>query len=161
MKNPILYFILITTAIFLLAGCGTVPKKFKEEVGDIKTRVETLESRVDSVETKQAEVERAAGETAQELEGMKEKAKRSRTAAGKPKDMKSHEGVKEIQICLKNAGYYKGKIDGIKGRSTRRAIRDFQQANGLKADGVVGKKTWEFLSKYSQGPVEEGAVVVK
>ncbi len=54
----------------------------------------------------------------------------------------------EIQIALKNAGFYKGVIDGIIGPKTKRAIREFQKANGLKADGLVGPKTWPILERY-------------
>ena len=61
--------------------------------------------------------------------------------------------MKEIQICLQNAGFYKGKIDGVKGKSTKKAIKEFQKANGLKADGKVGSKTWEALSKYEAAGV--------
>ena len=55
--------------------------------------------------------------------------------------------------------FYDGEIDGIKGKRTRKAIREFQSANGLTADGIVGKKTWELLAKYAQdasGGAEEG-----
>ncbi len=55
---------------------------------------------------------------------------------------------KEIQTALKNAGYYTGSIDGKIGPKTDSAIRAFQKDNSLKADGVVGKKTWNLLNKY-------------
>jgi hypothetical protein len=55
---------------------------------------------------------------------------------------------KEIQTALKNAGYYMGAIDGKIGRLSKKAIEDFQEANGLKVDGKVGPKTWSVLSKY-------------
>ena len=53
----------------------------------------------------------------------------------------------EIQTALKNAGLYTGEIDGKIGPKTKRAIEAFQKENGLKADGKVGSKTWEALSK--------------
>jgi len=55
---------------------------------------------------------------------------------------------KQIQLALKNAGYYQGQIDGKIGPRTQDAIRRFQKANGLKADGIVGKKTLAELSRY-------------
>lgn len=55
---------------------------------------------------------------------------------------------RQIQTALKNAGYYKGPIDGKIGPKTKEAIRSFQKAKGLKADGMVGKRTTEKLSKY-------------
>jgi peptidoglycan hydrolase-like protein with peptidoglycan-binding domain len=56
--------------------------------------------------------------------------------------------VQEIQTALKNAGYYPGAIDGKAGPMTKKAIEDFQQANGLQIDGKVGTKTWGLLGKY-------------
>lgn len=54
----------------------------------------------------------------------------------------------EIQTALKNAGLYNGPIDGTIGPLTKKAIEEFQQANGLVVDGKVGPKTWEVLSKH-------------
>jgi len=51
--------------------------------------------------------------------------------------------AQDIQQALKNAGLYKGSVDGKIGPGTKRAITEFQQQNGLTADGKVGKKTWE------------------
>ncbi len=54
----------------------------------------------------------------------------------------------EIQTALKNAGFYAGAIDGKIGPKTKKAVAEFQKANGLKADGRVGPKTWSVLSKH-------------
>ena len=54
----------------------------------------------------------------------------------------------EIQAALKNAGFFKGVIDGKIGTQTKEAIKKFQEANGLNPDGNVGSKTWSLLSKY-------------
>ena len=138
-----------------VSGCSSAQKKLSEDVKGIKTRVETLETRVEGVETKQSETERLAMEQTQRAEEMKaERARASgRTNVGirHKRSFKDKEQIREIQRCLKNAGFYQGDVDGIKGRKTRAAIRKFQSANGLAADGVVGKKTWEALSKYSSG----------
>ncbi|MBI2881601.1 MAG: peptidoglycan-binding protein, partial [Candidatus Tectomicrobia bacterium] len=45
------------------------------------------------------------------------------------------------QAALKKAGFDPGPIDGVAGRKTRAAVMAFQKANGLKADGRVGKTT--------------------
>lgn len=54
----------------------------------------------------------------------------------------------EIQTALKNANFYTGKVDGKIGPMSKKAIEEFQKANGLKIDGKVGPKTWGALSKY-------------
>ncbi|MDD5136980.1 MAG: hypothetical protein PHN63_06520, partial [Candidatus Omnitrophica bacterium] len=61
----------VVAALFLVSGCSTVPKKFKEEVSGIKTKVDTLESRVESVESKQTEAERMLSQQAQTIEEMR------------------------------------------------------------------------------------------
>lgn len=49
--------------------------------------------------------------------------------------------VTEIQTRLKNWGYYNGDVDGVYGSQTEKAVRWFQQKNGLSADGQVGDLT--------------------
>lgn len=53
--------------------------------------------------------------------------------------------VTEIQQLLKKWGYYDGAVDGIFGTATKNAVIKFQRANGLAADGVVGKNTLSAL----------------
>lgn len=55
--------------------------------------------------------------------------------------------VVELQTMLKKLGYLSGAADGIFGSNTAAAVRAFQAANGLTADGVVGAKTWAALDK--------------
>lgn len=156
------YAVMVFLAIFVISGCGTVPKKYNEEVSGIKSRVDTLESRVDNVESKQSDVERMANEQAQKMEELEAAGTRRRGTSNisvKPRSVKTRTKTRTIQTCLKNAGFYEGKIDGIKGKKTKKAIRDFQKANDLVADGVVGPKTWEILRAYASdtGGLQEGA----
>ena len=51
------------------------------------------------------------------------------------------EEVRKIQTKLKNWGYYSGAVDGIYGTQTQKAVRYFQQKNGLTVDGIAGPKT--------------------
>lgn len=51
------------------------------------------------------------------------------------------EDVKNLQKALKAAGMSPGTIDGIFGSNTGKAIKLFQKANALKADGIAGKDT--------------------
>ena len=55
------------------------------------------------------------------------------------------ESVKTLQERLNAKGYNAGSVDGIFGKNTRAAVMAFQKANGLAADGIVGKLTWAKL----------------
>lgn len=54
--------------------------------------------------------------------------------------------VEQIQIGLRDAGYFGGKIDGKFSTLTRQAVISFQKAVGLKADGIVEVKTYRALT---------------
>lgn len=53
--------------------------------------------------------------------------------------------VKVLQWLLNENGYNAGKTDGIFGNNTQTAVKAFQKASGLSADGIVGKNTWTKL----------------
>jgi N-acetylmuramoyl-L-alanine amidase len=55
------------------------------------------------------------------------------------------ETVKQIQQKLKDWGYYSGTVDGVFGSGTEKAVRYFQEKNGLTVDGKVGQGTMDAL----------------
>ncbi len=52
-----------------------------------------------------------------------------------------NDDVADLQRALKQLGYYTKTVDGSYGSGTKAAVRTFQKANGLTADGVAGPKT--------------------
>ncbi|MEG1426981.1 MAG: spore cortex-lytic enzyme [Oscillospiraceae bacterium] len=55
------------------------------------------------------------------------------------------EEVTEIQTALRDNGYFDGKIDGIFGEKTKKAVIAFQKDMGLTADGIAGENTLQAL----------------
>jgi hypothetical protein len=55
------------------------------------------------------------------------------------------EWVTYLQQLLEQAGYLNG-ADGVFGSTTEDAVRAYQEAAGLTADGVVGEQTWAVLT---------------
>src|SRR5271166_744902 len=51
-----------------------------------------------------------------------------------------------VQRALAQRGYYKGRIDDKLGPETRRAIREFQRKEGLRASGRVDSATIKKLA---------------
>ena len=72
------------------------------------------------------------------------------------KDIKMN--TKQIQQALKELGFDPGPIDGVRGRKTIKAIKEFQTANGLVVDGLVGPITQSALMQGLGGQGEEPQV---
>lgn len=43
----------------------------------------------------------------------------------------------DVQLALKNKGYYRGVVDGDVGPATRSAIRSYQESHGLRVTGAI------------------------
>lgn len=53
--------------------------------------------------------------------------------------------VRQIQQQLQSRGYDVGPVDGIMGEQTKSALREFQQAQGMRATGTPNKETLSAL----------------
>lgn len=61
-----------------------------------------------------------------------------------------NDSVKTLQQALVALGYLSGNADGIFGKNTETAVKEFQKANNLKDDGIAGAQTQSALyKKYS------------
>ena len=58
--------------------------------------------------------------------------------------------VRDLQEALKALGHDPGPIDGVFGTTTETAVKAFQQARGIAADGIVGKVTWINIDEADQ-----------
>ncbi|MFA5114607.1 MAG: peptidoglycan-binding domain-containing protein [Candidatus Omnitrophota bacterium] len=131
--------LLLPVLIIALSGCASA-KKRDLEIQGLKNQITVLETRIQS---KDDEINSLRDDLSKS-----EAKKPAPVSRGAIVEIKSRPNAKQIQLALKNAGYYAGAIDGKIGKSTRDAIKAFQKANNLTADGRVGKKTWELLRKY-------------
>ena len=147
---------IVVPITFLLAGCSTVSSK---RLNSLETKVSTLEAKVNSVEQRQSAIEGQTGESRESVGYLKGKVDSRGPSTVVVTGLKGNEGYlyksgkkslthKDIQFALKSAGFYNGTIDGKIGKNTKKAIREFQKTNGLKADGIVGPKTRDLLLQY-------------
>lgn len=139
-------FVVSCAVVFLvsLSGCATSRKQSDLEIQGLKNQISVLESQLQSKdeEINNLKAELATPASIQETE-VKAKKKKKVIA-----EVKSRPNVRQIQAALNNAGFDPGIIDGRMGRQTREAIKSFQRAHNLPADGQVGKKTWALLKEY-------------
>jgi len=130
--------------IMLLTGCATTQRGRDIQTQELQNHVNYLEL---ELKRKNQEINRLENELEKtqyvtlSSNDKKIEYKQSETPQEIP--------IKQVQLALKKAGFYKGDIDGKQGPRTKEAIRVFQKARGLKVDGVVGKATWQALSRYS------------
>lgn len=132
--------------IFLISvtGYATSRKQKDLDIQGLKNQISVLEAQI---QAKDEEIDGLQDTLAKAREEKTE----LRKVVSKKKiigEIKSRPSVKQVQIALQNAGYNPGSIDGQKGKQTRNAIKAFQKANNLKADGKVGKRTWVLLKEY-------------
>jgi peptidoglycan hydrolase-like protein with peptidoglycan-binding domain len=58
--------------------------------------------------------------------------------------------VKEAQQALSDLGYDTGGVDGRFGPETKKAVQKLQRRYGLKADGIIGKKTAGLMKRLAK-----------
>jgi peptidoglycan hydrolase-like protein with peptidoglycan-binding domain len=58
--------------------------------------------------------------------------------------------VRDLQEALHTLGYDPGPADGVFGARTESAVKKFQQAREIAADGVVGRVTWINIDEADQ-----------
>ncbi len=144
MAKRVLFLVLAVAFVFSLSGCATTRKNDELLNQGLKNKVVALE---ESLRQKDEEINSLRESLTKSSEVPVED-------VSKVKEVKERPSIKQIQLALKNAGYYQGTVDGKMGKNTRQAIRDFQKANNLSADGKVGKKTWDALKTHLENKVK-------
>jgi len=121
-----------------LVGCATTKRSgLNQQVEQLQMQVGELETQV---QAKDEEIKYLEGE----LEKTRAEGSKETADASSSRRLTS----RQVQTALKRAGFYNGPIDGQFGKKTKKAVRDFQKANGLSADGIAGKKTRSLLRQY-------------
>lgn len=134
-----------------MAGCATTRKDLSSE--QLQMRISDMEKQVDQKSLEIMDLREEISELNSELKYASPAPVVSQNlpAVSTSVDkgiIRVAASPQDVQTSLKNAGLYSGPIDGKIGTNTKKAIREFQSANGLTADGVIGQKTWTKLKTY-------------
>ena len=154
-------------SIFILAiglsGCATTHMKPQNE--QIETRVTELEKNLQAKDAEIVDLQYQVKDLSSKVDTSKlaesdQASQDSKASSDQSVSVKTSENSdnshiirvkvspEKIQRALKSAGVYTGLVDGKIGPGTKEAIIEFQKSHGLRADGVLGKKTWEELKGY-------------
>ncbi|MCX5668616.1 MAG: peptidoglycan-binding domain-containing protein [Candidatus Omnitrophica bacterium] len=144
MAKKLMWVGLAVMGIFVLNGCATMNKNDELLNQGLRNKISALETQLK--------------EKDDEINSLKETPVKSsedvNANISKVGEANQQIDSKQIQTALKNAGYYQGAVDGKMGKKTRKAVREFQKANNLPADGRVGKNTWLVLKEYLEKKVK-------
>ena len=153
-------FLVLFALLIVGSGCASTQQN-PSMVNQLQTRVADLEQQLQAKNEELDGLKSENKDLSYELDRAKMQAgkvseSRSESTGNMAYSLKSTGGEiirvsarpDQVQTALKNAGYYQGVIDGRIGAKTKEAISRFQRDRGLKADGIIGKKTWDELKSH-------------
>jgi len=149
--------------IFLAATAGCATTRGKTDQEQLQSRVTALEKKAEEKDSQIVDLQYQVKDIASKANTKEPSAASSADETGTSSSsdktpsnnkividniIRVNANIEDVQTALKNAGVYSGKIDGKTGAATKEAILEFQQAHHLKADGILGRKTWKLLKSY-------------
>ena len=140
--------------VLTFAGCATTRAKGDHE--QLQGRVVELEKKLEEKDAEIVDLQYEVKDLSSKVESKSDSA--SPVVSNVPESVVVAKGGDEVlrvnttpekvQSALKAAGFYTGKVDGKLGSGTKAAIVAFQKSKGLRADGVIGRKTWDALKQF-------------
>jgi peptidoglycan hydrolase-like protein with peptidoglycan-binding domain len=156
---------LLSILILAIAVSGCATSQMKTQNEQIESRVTDLEKNLQSKDAEIVDLQYQVKDLSSKIDGSKsaeadQAPQVSSDATDQAESVKTPDlgdssqivrvkvSPEKIQRALKSAGVYTGKVDGKIGPGTKEAIIEFQKSHGLKADGVLGRKTWDELKVF-------------
>lgn len=154
MKARNIGFMIIIAGLSLgVAGC-VGNDKYNKDINLLRSQLQLVQSDVENLRSGQQKIEEGWTDAQKRQQGAQAVTGAS-AVSGSAEIYRTPSGFtlpsRDIQTALKNAGYYNGPVDGKVGAQTQAAIRQFQEDQGLIADGVCGRKTWSKLRTFLEG----------
>ncbi len=141
MRNRWTQFLIVSVLTVFVAGCATArPRHTDASAPPADPQVTALQTELQAKD--------------QQIQDLQYQLEQSRTGTPYSNTVSSGTSSKirvrgvtvaEVQRSLTAAGFDPGAVDGRFGKKTKAAIKAFQRSKGLKADGVVGERTWKLL----------------
>jgi murein L,D-transpeptidase YcbB/YkuD len=138
------FLTLAVVSTIFVSGCATTRARKPDEKADLANQVNVLQNELQAKDQQIQELQDQLDSYQRSLQG----GSSSNFSSGSS-GMIRVSGVKviDVQRALSKAGFDPGPIDGKPGKKTKSAVKAFQRQNNLKADGIVGEKTWSTLNR--------------
>ena len=135
------------TSLFFITGCATTQaRKTEYDVTSLQNQVQTLQNEVQAKDQQIQSLQYEVDSLRQQPQSPQEFSYSQKKSYDKSGIVRvGGVSVADVQEALTQAGLDPGPVDGKAGKKTRAAIKEFQKRNGLKADGIVGDRTWALL----------------
>ena len=143
----------MSAGLIFLAGCATTTRS-SQSTTQLQMRVSELEKQLEDKNDEIKDLNYQIKDLSYEVDKTKghktqvEESSAGTTSEDKGQLIRVPVAPDQVQLALKNAGYYQGTVDGKIGAKTKKAISNFQRDNKLKSDGVVGRQTWNLLKSH-------------
>lgn len=139
------FLTLAVVSTIFISGCATTRARKPDEKADMVNQVTVLQNELQAKDQQIQELQGQLDSYQRSLQGGSSATNFSSGSSGMIRVSGVH--VTDVQHALSKAGFDPGPIDGKPGKKTKSAIKAFQRQNDLKADGIVGEKTWSLLNR--------------
>ena len=128
-----------------VSGCATARAK-KPPVQDAQSQITAMQSELQAKDQQIQDLQNQLDSYQRSIGSSSNYSSYSSSSGGSSSVIKARGvSVSDLQSALLRAGFDPGPVDGKLGKKTKAAIKAFQRRNNLRADGVVGEKTWSLL----------------
>lgn len=145
-KRHVQFTVLILAGVVLTAGCASTKARKADPQMDQQAQIAQMQN---DLAMKDQQIQELQYQLQGQQSALSSQSNFSADSAGSKSSSYirvSGVSVRQVQQALLNKGYDPGPIDGKMGKKTKSAIKQFQRSNNLKADGIIGQRTWSRLS---------------
>jgi murein L,D-transpeptidase YcbB/YkuD len=145
-KKHVQLSVLVLAAVILTAGCASTRARKADPQVDQQAQIAQMQNDLAMKDQQIQELQYQLQGQQSALSSQSNFSADSASSRSSSYIRVSGVSVRQVQQALLNKGYDPGPIDGKMGKKTKSAIKQFQRSNNLKADGIIGQRTWSRLS---------------
>ena len=156
LQDCLSWLIRINTMKSIVIDSASVAKHVNNYVNDYNTECSKSHYANDIIQTIRKQVEpdrwKIENEARNMVEGWRKAARQTKIKKRNPRQTQPNQLVSDIQKRLTEHGYKPGIVDGLLGRKTVQAIKEFQSDKGVFVNGNVSNELLQKLNRHKPTP---------